>query len=425
MSPPEVGREVRVRCLDLNGEGEGVCAVDGFKLFVPGLLPGEEADVTVRELRARFGYAEVVRRQTHSPHRRTPPCPHFGPCGGCTLMHLEEEAQREVKSRLVRETFARIGGLFDLPLLPLVSGEALFYRNKLEMPLIWEKEGEKVGLYRPKSHEVIEISQCLVQAPETMALLKRLLPKLHDPRLKKILLRRNRSGEFLAGLWGEGDLKPLGPKLLEAAPELISLWDQRGVLLAGRPTLEEKILHLAFEISPTAFFQVHTTCAEKIYSTVCQLIEGESLLDAYCGVGVMALLAAQEGREVWGIECNPEAIQDAKRNALKNKIKNAQFVCGFAERKPDLLSRAESVILNPPRAGCAPALLQALLDRPKRQLLYLSCHVATLARDCRQLLSAYEIKSVQPFDMFPQTMHVETLVHLIPKKKIGTLGSSV
>jgi len=421
--------QCEVDITDLGHQGEGIGRLEGKAVFVDGALPGERVSVEIVVEKERYAKGKLLEVITPSKNRALPICPYFGSCGGCQLMHLDYPAQLEIKRQRVQETMRRIGGLDVNVEACAPSPKDLGYRNKILLPV-----RDSIGLYAKGSHQVIPIDSCLIHNergdgiyPDVVALLEGI--SHYDEQTGKGELRHLliRTGDrILVGLITTG--KP-SPKLKDAAKAIAKLPEVAGVThainrrrdnvimdapfkpLVGDDFIFEEVCGLKFKLSAGAFFQVNPLQAEQIYLEAlkrAEIQETDSVIDAYCGVGTMACIFAKQCQSVLGIEVVPQAIADAKVNAGINKITNARFTCGRTESV--LPDQADVVILNPPRKGCDPRVLQKLAKMRPRVIVYISCHPATLARDLKLLVDeGFRVGSVTPYDMFPQTSHVETL----------------
>lgn len=419
--PLKVGEEISLLVERLGVYGEGVAHWQGFTVFVEGALPGEEVVVKVVEVKATYARAHLQEMKAASPHRVRPPCPVFGRCGGCQLQHLTYLEQLKIKRQKVVDALERIGKLKGVEVLPCVpSPHPLGYRNKIQLPL-----GK--GLYAFNSHDLVEIERCLIHTPLGEKAFQA-LRKFTIPGLKHLLIKTAvHTNQVLVVLItaGKEDLSALAKEMIAVLPEIKGIVENiapkqgNRILgptfrtLAGQSFIEDKIGEFIFKVSPSSFFQVNPQQAENLYQKAIEaaaLTGSERVLDAYCGVGTLSLYAARYAKEVVGIEVVKEAIEDARSNALRNKIGNVTFHVAQVEKCP--LAPHEVAILNPPRKGCDPLLLKKLaLMKP--HIVYISCDPATLARDLAYLVSqGYRVDMVEPFDMFPQTTHVETLVKL-------------
>ncbi len=405
--------------------GEGIGDIDGLTVFVPGALPGEEVTVEIEEARKNYARARLVSIQKKSPDRVTPPCPVFGKCGGCQLMHLSYSKQLETKRARVVDALERIGKLFDVPVHPCIPSAPLAYRNKIQLPY----HSGKLGLYAFNSHDLIEIDTCYIHCPLGERAFQQIRQIVHS--VKHVLIKTAvQTNQVLVILVTQDKelLTPLAQQIMESLPEIKGVVQNFNpsssnvilgptyVTLAGQPYIEEKISDLTFKVSPASFFQVNPIQAEHLYQKAVEFADlsgTETVLDAYCGVGTLSLILAPHARHIIGVESVPKAIEDAKANAQTNKISNVTFTCAPMEdfHPPTI----DTAILNPPRKGCHPAALKHLLHLKPRRIVYISCDPATLARDLNLLHPSYTINQVQPLDMFPQTTHVESVVQLTLK----------
>jgi len=420
---------------NLGSSGEGVGSYHGLRVFVDGALPGENVEAEVTTVKKTYAKGVLKTILTPSPDRVSPPCPYFDRCGGCQLMHLSYEAQLRLKQQRVIDAFKRIGGFKGIIVNPCIpSPEPFGYRNKIQLPV--QGDPLKIGLYERRSHELVDIDACLIhcQLGESIfqhvrQLLKKstIIPYCSQSgrgELRHVLIKSavNR-GQALVVFVTNGKASPA---LKARAKALYDKLDTvKGVVqninrsrsnvilgkhyqtLEGEGTIEETICDLKFTVSPASFFQVNVHQAESLYQHVTQAAQSARfVIDAYCGVGTLSLLLSAQAEKVIGIESVPEAIQDAQKNAAANGITNAEFFCQPVEKALDTLSQGDVVILNPPRKGCAPEVIDAI---HQERVIYVSCDPATCARDLSRL-KGYTINSIQPFDMFPQTAHVETVV---------------
>ncbi len=426
----------RVQITALNSAGAGVGRLaSGKVIFIPFALPGETVEAVLRAEKKSWARGELKEILTPSPRRREPVCPHFYSCGGCALLHLDDQEQLSWKHTTVRESLARLGNLQDIPVLPVLASPApLHYRNKIT--LHWEQQGKNalLGFYQPGTWDLVEIHSCHLAAPplhEALAGLPDLLRGLPLPARaqksnKQITLRYSCAEDeimlvFILPDEAEQALQQQLPALQERIPRLASTWHlagHRASLLAGKPRLRERLLDCTFSLGPRSFFQVNPRQAARLFQEVRNRLPHGTpltgLVDLHCGTGVMTLLAADRSARVFGIDTSASAIADARENALLNQVPGAAFFQGTAEEVlPRLLKKApiEAALLNPPRQGCPERLLHTLAEAGIPSLIYVSCNPATLSRDLQRLTArGYTAEAVQPVDMFPQTPHVECVV---------------
>ncbi len=425
---PRVNQIITLTIQRLGIHGEGVGSLEGFTVFVEGALPGENVKAAMYDVRKNYGRARVVEYLQTSPDRVEPPCPVFGRCGGCQLMHLDYGRQLEAKRQRVVDALQRIGKI-QVEVMPCVPSPSPFaYRNKIQLPY----KDSHLGLYAFNSHDLVEIERCYIHCPlgeQAFQRIKEIFRKSPPEKLRHVLIKTAvHTHQILVILVteGESDVMEIAEKIKNSMPEIKgvvqNINDAPGNVilgkinrtLTGEGSIFDTICGLTFKVSPASFFQVNPAQAENLYRKViemCGLKGTEAVLDAYCGVGTLSLLLAQRAKRVFGVESVPEAIADAEDNAHANKIENAAFTCALAEDYISALSGIDAAVINPPRKGCDPIFLNKLIELGPERIVYISCDPATLARDLAILQDGnYRVKEVQPFDMFPQTVHVETLV---------------
>jgi len=359
---------------DITSEGDGVGTLDGKKIFVDGALPTEEVEMEITESKKRFSKAKLLKIHKHSKDRVTPICPLFGTCGGCQIMHLAYPAQLKWKRARIKNALKRLGGI-EVDVAPCTpSPDSLGYRNKIHL--------HNGGFYKKNSHEVVPVEKCYIHNP----IGEKALPLTKGAK-EAVIKTSLDTGEVLLVIDGRGD----------------------------RPFITEKLGDLRFKIRSKDFFQVNPKQAAQLYEKAihcAQLDDSMRVLDAYSGVGTLSLFAAQKAKEVIGIEIVRSAVKSAYENAELNGISNVEFRFGKVENELPKLGAFDVIFLNPPRGGVDESVLQTLIKHPPKRLLYISCDPATLSRDLKILQEKFVIEGVFPFDMFPQTVHVETLVSL-------------
>lgn len=375
-----------------------------------------------------------------------PICPLFRRCGGCQLMHLSDEAQLLFKQCLVLDAFERtMPGQEIIVEACLASPSTLAYRNKIQLPVVPGPNGLQMGLFARNSRDLVEVEHCYVHCGlgETVyADVRKIIlasgisaydPKTGKGELRCVLIKTAVNlSQVLVVLVVSGEatetLRRIALDIMRRCPSVQGVVqniqrDPGNVVLGkdyhvleGKSQIEESLSGLTFKISPASFFQVNTAQAEFLYGKALEFAElsgVELVLDAYCGVGTLALLASKRARRVVGVEIIPEAIADAEHNAKRNEISNATFICGRVEEVVHTLSRFDAVLLNPPRKGCERTVLEQITTHKPGIIVYISCNPISLARDLALLSGlGYHIEIVQPFDMFPQTAHVECVVKL-------------
>ena len=429
-------------CETLGADMEGVCRADGMAVFVPGMLPGETAPVRIVKDAKRYAFGKLEDTPVKPAEtRREPDCSVYPRCGGCSCRHMRYEATLDAKRQQVADCFQRIGKL-DV-VVPSVLGmdEPSAYRNKTALPVGGTADDPCVGFFAPRSHAIIAIDRCQNAMPPaddvSRAVLgwmkrNRVAPyqeETHTGLIRHIVTRVNRNHQALVTLAVNGTsipnaedlwklLQPLGViglVLNENREKTNVILGKKFRTLFGESTLKDVLCGLEFDLSPAAFFQVNPQQTEVLYQTALDFAElrpGDRLCDVYCGAGTISLMMARHCEEVLGIEIVPQAIENAKENADRNGITNADFRCGAAEEVlPALVDeglRPDVIVIDPPRKGVEPAVIDAIAKAGPRRVVYVSCNVATQARDAALLCEkGYRLDKVQPVDMFCWTSGVE------------------
>jgi 23S rRNA (uracil1939-C5)-methyltransferase len=445
---PKHGEIVEVRFADLDDEGAGIGDLDGLRLHVAGALPGETATARLvhRSPHRPEAWAELVALSTRSPDRVDPVCPAYGPCGGCVLQHFQYEAQRTWKRSRVAAALAD-ASLGDVPVAACVAApRPLGYRNRSKLVCAGGPgDGLLLGAFKPRTHEVVDLAGCRVaEAPldDVRGALRSIVSaagivpydeRLATGTLRHVVLRVNSQGEVLCVFvtahapdgppWAAG--VALADRLMAARGDVVGCVENRNpgrtnaifgattLPLAGRQHLDETVGGVTLRLSPTAFFQVNRDVATLLYADVLAatgLTGTERVVDCYSGVGGLALTLAPRAAEVIGIEEHPGAVADARASALHNHATRARFLEGDAAARLAEIDVADVVVLNPPRRGCDPAVLAQVVRLGPRLVVYVSCAPDTLARDLALLAKeGYRTRAVRPYDMLPQTPHVEAL----------------
>jgi 23S rRNA (uracil1939-C5)-methyltransferase len=451
------GETVRVTCFALDDEGAGVGSVNdggaGVRVHVAGALPTEEVKAEISHVSPHrpHAWARLVEIEKRAPSRVEPVCPGYGSCGGCVVQHCAYENQLGWKWQRVAE---HVGGhvqLQTVAVAPCVaSPRPLGYRNRAK--LVYARDPADparriLGAYAPRTHDVINLSGCKVsEAPldEVQGVLLELLvagdvepydEKTGQGLIRYVILRSNHLGEVLVTLVTASREFPAGEKLartlMERHREVVGvvqninvtrgnvLYGAEDVPLHGKAHLQDKVGSVFVRLSPTAFFQVNRDVATLLYGDVlaaAALSGTERVVDCYTGVGGMALNMASRAAEVIGIEENPAAIEDARASAALNHANRTRFVCGDAAAELAKLDAADVLVLNPPRRGCAREVLEATVKLAPRLVLYVSCNPETLVRDLAYLHDRnFLTRSIRPYDMLPQTPHVEALAVVTAK----------
>ncbi|MEH7438880.1 23S rRNA (uracil(1939)-C(5))-methyltransferase RlmD [Neobacillus drentensis] len=430
---------------DITHDGAGVAKVEGYPLFIPNGLPGEKAKIKVIKTGKGYGIGRLIELYEKSPYRVDITSEEKHKYGGCQLEHISYEGQLKYKENQVRQVLTRIGKLEDVVVHPILGMEEPFhYRNKAQVP-VGEKDGKLIaGFFKPRSHEIVDTNESLIQLPEVneaVQVVKEICSELgipayqeesHKGVLRHIMARYGKQTEELMVviITRTTDL-PQKNRLIEEMvarlPKLKSIvhnvnskrtnviMGEKTNVLWGNEVIYDYIGDVKFAISALSFYQVNPVQTKVLYDKALEyanLSGEENVIDAYCGIGTISLFLAQKAKKVFGVEVVPEAIEDAKRNAELNEIKNAEFAAGEAEvvipKWYKEGNTADVLVVDPPRKGCDEALLQTIIEMKPKKVVYVSCNPGTLARDLRILEDGgYRTVEVQPVDMFPMTTHVE------------------
>jgi 23S rRNA (uracil1939-C5)-methyltransferase len=414
---------------DLTQDGDGVARIEDLVVFVPGLLPQEKGQIRLKKIKKSYALGELVKIIDRSPNRAEPPCFHYGDCGGCNIQHLAYSAQLDVKRNLVSQTLSRIGGIESVEVDPVIGMDNPFrYRTKIQ----FQVRGHELGFYAKKSKRFVKIKECLL-IPGDMNELKNHVEKFlmdHSLQTSRVVIKKSmKNSNFMVLLHGKVPKSSILKRMKDSCQELPGvsslIWidseNHRYYHLSGDDYIEEEILGLKFRISPLAFVQVNHHQMQALYAYIIDkaaLTESDEVLDLYCGMGSITCHIAKHAGDVIGIEVVHSAIRDAELNAKLNQIENTSFILGKVEEVlPTKLPRGfepDVIFLDPPRSGVEQEALEAILAASPREIVYVSCNPATLARDLKILSESgeYSVQEVQPFDVFTQSMHVETVVLL-------------
>lgn len=438
------GETVELAIHDIGIGGEGIGSLDRFKVFVPLALPLEKVKAKLSKVKKNYALAVLEKIDQPSPHRVEPICPVFGLCGGCQIMHLGYEQQLLFKQQRVNDAFVRIGHL-AIEVAPCEPSPApLAYRNKIQLPYRLDSKGNScLGLYAADSHDIVPIERCYIhcdlgekifQKIKELLLEKKIAPydgrsgqgDLRHLLIKSAIFQKQVMIVFVGAKPACSLFKSLAEELFSFFPEVVSVMHnynpemgnnvlgKKFTCLKGGSFIEEMVCEYTFRISAPSFFQVNTAQAEQLYRKAIELAclqKEDRVIDLYCGVGMLSLFTAPSVSTVIGIEYVLHAIEDARFNAKKAGVDNCQFICGKAEVELLKVKKADVVFVNPPRKGCEQEVLAALIELKPRVIIYISCDPATLARDLTLLTkNGFSCTKAYPFDMFPQTTHVETIV---------------
>ena len=462
--PLQKNQILTLRIERLSSDGSGVAhSADGEAVFVPGTAPGDEARVRIVKDCGRYAFGILDELLTPSPDRIPVDCPVAGPCGGCSLRHLDYAAELRAKQESVLDAFRRIGGL-EVPVLDILpSPDVDRYRNKVQFPVGIDKNGAPcIGFFAGRTHRIVPCPDCKLQ-PSVLneignalcAFFARQGIRPYDEQsgkglVRHIFLRRGaHSGQIMVCLVCTRAKLPHAEQLCTALREqfpaistiLLNVNAQNTNVILGSENhilygpgyIEDTLCGVPVRLGPLSFYQVNTLAAERLYGVAAQyaqLTPDDTLLDLYCGMGTIGLSMAEQCRELIGVEIVPEAIASAKANAArmgKAVAAKSRFFCADAGQAATQLAaeglHPDIVMLDPPRKGCDEATLSAVVRMAPRRVVYVSCNPATAARDAAWLeQNGYHAEKVQPVDLFPRTKHCETVVLLskgeVDSKKI-------
>lgn len=432
-----------------SSEGLGIARIDGQVVFVHGAVRGELCRVLVMKVLKNAAFGKVTELLEPSPERREPDCPYYGRCGGCDFRHLSYREELWAKRQRVQDALTRLGGS-DVEVEEILgAADPLYYRNKSQYPV----SAGKVGFYRARTHDVVDIEHCLIQKPQADAAAAALRDYMRDfavpsydektgrGLLRHLYVRTNRRGESLVCVLANGERLPheeeLVGRLRRAVPDCVgvvlgvntrrgnTILGERYRTLWGADTLEDELCGLTFRLSVPSFYQVNRDQAEVLYRKAVEyagLTGGELVVDLYCGAGTITQVMAGGAGRVIGAEIVPEAIEDARENARRNGIENVEFFCGdAAQLAADFAGRGlrpDVICVDPPRKGLAPEVIAAAAQMAPQRVVYVSCDPGTLGRDVKRFAEyGYRVQRAAACDLFPGTRHVETVV-LLSKLKV-------
>ena len=435
--------ELEIKKLGINGEG--IAYYNRKIVFVDNALPKEKVKVEIVEETDRFIKADLKEILVKSPFRVEPICPKFNECGGCSLQHLKYEEQLNTKRELLIEALEKYSGLnprkFEIK-KTLGMSKPIHYRNKATAPLK-DLNGCAWGMYKPNTNHLVILHECIVQYNDINDCLNqivKLMDKLgfkpkskNDGLIKYIVVRQSSYNQEMQVtlILGETktDIKPLVDEIAKIDKvvsiysdinkgESVDIFGSKLKKHYGKDYITDKLDNYSFNLLPNAFFQLNPSQAVILYNEArkaAKLSLKEKVVDCYCGVGTISLWVSKLAKEVIGIENNKEAIISAKDNALINKVNNVKFICGNVLDELDKIDNIDCLIADPPRSGMRD-LTYKILDKEPKRLVYVSCNPSTLAKDIKILSKKYDVRYIQPIDMFPNTSNVECVCLLNLKK---------
>lgn len=463
-----------VEITDIGNDGEGIGKIDGYTLFIKDAVIGDKVKAKIMKAKKNYAYAHLEEVITPSKDRVKPRCPIARQCGGCQIQNMSYESQLRFKQSKVRNNIVRLGGFdekeIDSIMEPIIGMDDPFkYRNKAQFPVGKDKNGKIVtGFYAGHSHNIIPNTDCIIGVPDNKEILEIIIAHMEKNHIepydevtgkglvRHILIRKGFvSGQLMVCLVVNYKNKNNTDNIyIKNQDELISKLssitgmtsisvsintEKTNVIMGteihtiwGQDTIKDTLCGLEFNISPLSFYQVNPVQTEKLYGQAIEyagLTGNETVWDLYCGIGTITLSMSKKAKQVYGVEIIPQAIDDANDNAARNNISNAKFYVGKAEEVlPDFYEKESEkdsssnalhpdvIVVDPPRKGCDQMCLDTMLKMAPNRIVYVSCDSATLARDLRILCDGgYKLEHVRPCDMFPMSVHVET-VCLLSKK---------
>lgn len=440
---------IELEIMDINHDAIGVAKYEGMAIFVPRTAVGDVIKAKILKVNKNFAYGKTEEFLKKSPARIENDCPAYNKCGGCSLRHISYEEELKIKTNWVRENLKRIGGAEPDEIEVIPSPEEKEYRNKAQYPVGFDGEKTIAGFYASRSHRIIDCGGCKLQ-PEyfndivnvVLKFMKEYGVKAYDEETGKGLIRHiyircgKSSGEIMLCLVATSEKIPSADKLLRKLQNLplnivsvvlnvnpkntnVILGD-KNIVLYGKDGITDIMCGKKVDISSMAFYQVNKFAAEKLYYKAFEFAEfngSENVVELYCGAGTISLAMSDKVKHITAVEIIPEAVENAKKNAEANDIKNIDFICddaeGTAKKLAEKGERCDTVVVDPPRKGCGKEVLDAIVKISPEKIVYISCNSSTLARDIKILSeSGYKLKKTAVADLFPRTAHIETVVLL-------------
>ena len=424
--------------MGINGEGIGYD--HGVPVFIPGALMHETVDVKITQEKEKYKTAKLIRVIRKSKDRVEPECRYCDSCRACTLMHLKYERQLNYKKQTLKQALKKYADI-DMPVSIIKNDNIYHYRNKFKLPFGMEKGKIVTGMYESERGRFVPIEDCIIHEEVLEKVRKQILEIMNKYKLKaynertregyrSLIMRTFNNKIALVFVVGDNtDLEPMLSDLtrieevssiyysVNTNKKYINALENDLVHVFGKNCLNARINGLKLVFTPKSFFQLNTRQAEVLYDEAVSLIDenDEEVLEAYCGVGVMSLMAARKAKHVTGVEIVPDAIDNAKKNARYNKIDNVDFVVGDSGSVMEEISKEKQLdclIVDPPRTGLDEKMINSILNSNAKKLIYVSCNPSTLAKNLNVLKEYYNIESIRSIDVFSNTEHVESIVYL-------------
>lgn len=443
------GSQLTLTVSELGENGDGIAfEKNNFRVYISGAIPGDKVLSLVTESFKTYAKAKILKILEFSPERVKPECQVCGICGGCQIQQMNYFSQLELKRQIVKKNLQ----IPDFEIFNTIGSENIFrYRNKALIPFALDENMKIVaGIYAKNSHEIVDYKDCKLGVKENETVIKIIISHLKKYGIKPynektlsgvlrhVLIRKAFfTGEIMVSLIINAEELPFENQLVESLKSGVEglktvcinpnmqntnvIKGENYRTIFGSGYITDFIGDVKFKISPLSFYQINTLQIKVLYDKVlefAQLTGNETVFDVYCGVGTISLFLAKKSKKVYGVEIIPQAIEDAKQNAEINNISNAEFLCGKAEEViPEIIEnqniKADVVIVDPPRKGCEETLLRSIVKIKPKNFVYVSCNPKTLGRDIKFLIeNGFVLEKVQPLDMFPHTVHVETIAKL-------------
>lgn len=467
MEKPVKKRDILdLKIQDLSFHGKGVAKLENYTIFVTDAIPGQKVKAKIQRAKKSYAEAYILEILERSDYEIQPPCKYFDYCGGCKHQNIPYEKQLEFFHKQISDLYLRLGGFSEVTVKPVIGAQEIYhYRNKMEFSFSthrwltgnFEKEKPQdfaLGLRAPGNFwKTVDLDECLIAPKESgriMALVRNYAQENHLPPydqrehvglLRHLMIRKGyNTSHLMVNIVTSKNkpelFKPLAEKILDEFPDITSIMhtvatNKGGTtipevqnLLHGQDYIEDKLGDLTYKISAASFFQTNTVMAEKLYNEIrktANVQNNENVWDLYCGTGSIGLYLAPDAKTVTGIEIIKDAVLDALKNAKNNHIDNIEFIHGnldnLFDKQPELanqLPKPDVLIVDPPRSGLHPKLVNQIITLNPKRIVYVSCNPATQVRDIKLLNeeAGYQIDSVQPVDMFPHTPHIEVVTGL-------------
>lgn len=454
--PVQKNKEYVVNIIDNGFEGEGIAKIDDYTIFVQGAIKGEKIKVLILKVKSSYAFGKIVEIIEKSEHRTEPDCVTYKRCGGCNLRHVDYEETLNMKQNAVQSL---VNKTLKNPVkvkTTVAMGNPYHYRNKLQFPIGIDKNGEPViGVFANRTHEIIPIHGCAIQDIKSIQIAKYVVDAIkefnlsvYDEKTGKGLMRHvvvkaaKSTEQYMVILVINANelpnAKEIARSLIGACHSIASvvvnvntkntnvILGDKNITVYGRDYITDRLGDYFFKISPLSFYQVNPVQAEALYNYAIEaagITKDDIVFDLYCGIGTISIFMADSAKEVYGVEIVEQAIDMAKENAKENKIDNTHFIAGDTEVVlTDLIEKKhikpDVIIVDPPRKGLDKTSINNILKVKPRRVVYISCNPASLVRDLRMLEEEYEIKVIQPFDLFCFTSHVENCVVLTLKDNL-------